>query len=276
MPIIPAPPKFDVANAASKLPEPLQKPVATAGSFLLDMLGANDPQSQILGTMNPMEAPLVSLYKDRAARELATQEFLNTAKSHVQPIQDAANWLAQRYPRVAAHMRINPEITNAKNLAAVNMPPPSGMSEPLVLSYSEKGIARPASNIRATMAHEATHVAQALGNKDMQVMYNLANNLVGYQANPFERMAEARARSAAVGSDRMLSQFRPKVGVYNDPSMLNRIGETNGTVPRLLDTISKVGSEYGPYKTDPTQRKVGLLNELLKLRQGEIPERYRR
>jgi len=38
-------PTYDVANWASKLPEPLVKPAAVAGSFIMDMLGADDPMS---------------------------------------------------------------------------------------------------------------------------------------------------------------------------------------------------------------------------------------
>ena len=276
MPIVSAKPyQFDIANAASHLPIPLQGPVAAAGTFISHMLGGDDPNSQVMSTMNPIEAPLVSIFKDRAARELGTQAFLDSAKSHVSSIQDAANWLASKYPRVAAHMRIDPAISEESSLGFVQPPTINngGVTEPLTMSYTQKGITnRSPNDIKATMAHEATHVAQALGNKDMPLLYTLANQVAGYQANPFERMAEARAKSAMAGSDKMMDVFRPVLPTYSDPDMLNRTGEKNATAINLLDRLANISKTYGPLRSTANPNATEAISTILQMRRGETPD----
>lgn len=44
MPFLPAPPKFDAANVASKLPRPLQRPAGMALEGLRQVFGGDDPQ----------------------------------------------------------------------------------------------------------------------------------------------------------------------------------------------------------------------------------------
>ncbi len=54
MPFYPNAPHIDAANVASKLPEPLRKPAGMALQALLDMTGANDPASQVMGATGPL------------------------------------------------------------------------------------------------------------------------------------------------------------------------------------------------------------------------------
>ncbi len=49
MPLFPPMPHIDAANVASKLPEPMRKPGGMALQALLDLTGADDPASQIMG-----------------------------------------------------------------------------------------------------------------------------------------------------------------------------------------------------------------------------------
>lgn len=185
--------ELDVANLASKLPEPLRKSGGFIGQLIKDAV-LDDP----LAGITP---PLISIYKDAAGipsktlRQGATGEFLESAKRlGVRGITAASESFASRYPRVAAHMRINPIVKNDNNLATATLPF-GPITEPVPVNFGRRGMELIISNpgvAKGLLGHEATHVAQGLGNKDLSLLYKLADKAVGYKRNPFELSAGAR------------------------------------------------------------------------------------
>lgn len=208
--------KLDTANIASRLPEPLRKPSGIALELLSRLVGADDPTN-----IMQVGGPLISIYKnaagvpDKAIRAKATQEFLESARRFVtevpgratRNISEAAEWLATKYPRVAAHTRITEGfIDPARNPNAINFgaqihTPPYIVNYPMKIEFSKLGgiLSDNPDKAREMLAHEATHAAQALGNKYNAVLYKDASNLRGYMENPFEQMARARGEVAEAG-----------------------------------------------------------------------------
>lgn len=196
----------DVANLASKLPRPLQYPVGAALGGLMSVFGGNDPQSIMPGPSG-IEAPMISIYKDAAGipsaalREGGTQEFLKSAgELGSEGLQNAAQIFAERYPRVAAHMRIDPSIQATSAYRAATHVPPFEPEAPIKVSLSNVGLHSadtvPSSAVD-TMFHEGTHVAQALGNRHTDLLYRLGLKLPGgYAQHPMEESARAAASYA--------------------------------------------------------------------------------
>lgn len=158
---------------------------------------------------------LISIYKNKAAREAATEAFKASANQLQFPIRiaDAADWFASKYPRVAAHMRINPEVLSGQSshtpsggFAANIQTPPGKVTEPMTVNFSRRGLDALDLDPDAAfdmMAHEGTHAAQALGNSSFNQLYNAAHNLTGYQDNPFEIMAQMRGMTAGEGGTKV-------------------------------------------------------------------------
>lgn len=173
------------------------------------LLGVDSLEGEMTQMVAP--SPLVSIYADKLARKAATQSFLNSAKAPALPkeVSQAANWLAERYPRVAAHMRINPLIDASEDAGAFINTPAGKVTSPMQVTITDKGVNQlkwNSGSIRDSLAHEATHAAQALGNSDNDELYELANQAVGYTTNPFEVTARNRGTAAAMRS--------PHVGSY--------------------------------------------------------------
>ena len=167
-----------------------------------------------------MLSPLISIYKDKAAREAATQEFLNSVKGfvdtnyydlpdHVKALwSNAAESFAAKYPRIAAHTRQSPLLseyrtnTGASAGAAVSTAP-DRVREPLTLSLFRNGanaIDKDPNLATDMMHHEMTHVAQSLGNRDADALYWAADDVVGYNYNPFETSARLAGAKAVTGA----------------------------------------------------------------------------
>jgi hypothetical protein len=225
MPTYNAPKPFDIPELASRLPEPARQAGGFIGQLLQELTGS-DPMTGAYPT--PLAAPMVSIYKDasgvpsKALREEGLQRFRDSAQTlydrlynsstdithrAMNNFAEAADWLAMRYPRVAAHMRIAPELVEqpsgvaGSNFLAHIRTPVGKVRDPMVVEYSTNGFkandGRLADNgAYNTMAHEATHAAQALGNKDFSQLYDQANNAVGYHQNPFEQMARNAGENA--------------------------------------------------------------------------------
>lgn len=144
----------------------------------------------------------VTLFPSVAERLAGTQAFRDEAAKLPQAFQDAGNWLADKYPRIAAHISMRP---GAYDLG------PSGMAQmtvkdtreiPFAMRFSDQGLQTGAADpnqARGMVAHEATHAAQALGNKDWPTLYNASQAAVGYRNNPFEQTARARQAAAEAG-----------------------------------------------------------------------------
>lgn len=164
-----------------------------------------DPVTDMI---NPMPtgpaAPLISIFKNAAARKLATDEFLESARRMGLPnLEIAANTFASKYPRVAAHMRMSPEVApGAAVKADVNIPQ-YGIRKPVPVRLGNSGIDEVDDSVAAatkSIFHEGNHVAQALGDRRMGLLYNNATRAVGYGPNPYE-VTSRRAGDKAIGLD---------------------------------------------------------------------------
>lgn len=177
------------------------------------LIGLDDPAGQMMQIGSP--TPLISMFKDKAERELGTALFrrLASEESVPTPIAIALNQFADKYPRVAAHMepQIMTQDIQHKLLTypphAQTVYPPHGFIDDKVIGPAKieifpagvKNILGSDKDIEAAsnvVHHEGTHVAQMLGNRDMGSLYNRSHRLYGYRDNPFEvtaRRSELRS-----------------------------------------------------------------------------------
>jgi hypothetical protein len=149
-----------------------------------------------------MPTPLISIYRDIAARQAATEAFRQSAGRVGLPnLELAANTFADKYPRVAAHIQIHPELAPGV-VAAVGIPR-WGVRKPLNMQVGAQGLEifddSPQGAMNA-MFHEGTHTAQALGNSKAANLYESASQAVGYKNNPYEINAR-RAGEMAEGKE---------------------------------------------------------------------------
>lgn len=184
-------------------------------SFVNDAILPTDVPTDVAGLMPmgteiqagaSMLSPLISIYKDKAAREAATQEFINSVRNFAhnpdlpQVVRNAwtsaGDAFAARYPRIAAHTRQNPELTAYEiggMHAGASLGPAGGkVTKPLDLNLHPAGvdeIARDPNSAYDLMFHEGTHVAQSLGNKDADEIYQLSSALAPYRYIPHEHTA---------------------------------------------------------------------------------------
>lgn len=192
-------------------PSVLDAPGEELGRKVGRFLGLDDPNTGISDMMSPMNAgasaatlplqALITIFKNKAAREVATKEFLESAQRMGMPNLDvAANSFADRYPRVAAHMRMTPEIApGGSTLADVNIPA-YGVRKPVPMRLGNSGIDKIDNSVAQateTLFHEGTHVAQALGDKRFGPLYDNANTAVGYRNIPYEVNARQAGEKAA-------------------------------------------------------------------------------
>lgn len=145
---------------------------------------------------------------DVARRIEGTKDFLKKMKGLGPSAEAASTLFAERYPRVAAHIR--PETYALKRgqraVADVNVRIPNDPRTRVRFSPRSQHMG----DIENTLLHEATHVAQDLGNPktyDMYTAYNRAltpslGENATYLTNPFE----ASARTVA---DRKMGQNLP-------------------------------------------------------------------
>lgn len=171
-------------------------------------LGLDDPSA---GAME-MVAPLISIFKNKAARQVGNKVFDRMADKFPKEFKDAFTQFAERYPRVAAHMRPqligkDTYIDGYPEIAAIDPPPTQYFSRtakgPMRMLVTPEGV-RGTEQVgpgfaRRTVAHEGTHAAQFLGNKDLPSLNDAVTRLVGYVDNPIEvaaRLAEKRGTLA--------------------------------------------------------------------------------
>jgi hypothetical protein len=230
-------------------------------------LGLDTPQGQALSAAMP--TPLVSIYKNAAERAVGTTAFQDSARALGSTIGTAADWLAERYPRIAAHMRVDPELAPAASNFHASVATPYGrVTEPLSMSFSPKGSTlAEASEARARelFGHEATHVAQSLGNHESGALYNAAEKSVGYFDNPFEVTARLRGDASEEGLASVPDAWR----------RMNRNGQIGdalppgaplATVPRLLRaTVNE----------NPFSGSSDAIRDILMRRQADSPPSLR-
>lgn len=146
-------------------------------------------------TDNPMA--LITAYKTPEARMVGTDVFRKMVNDLPNSrLQQAGQEFADAYPRIAAHME--PMTGDPSGVAEgyINTPP-GQVKYPMRTVITPAGVAKTSEPLlgpslytaRAIMHHEGAHAAQALGNKDFNSLYSRANDVVGYDKNPFEQTA---------------------------------------------------------------------------------------
>lgn len=148
---------------------------------------------------------------DLLLRNIMKNKFLESASKYFTLPREAEKF-AEKYPRVAAHMNVRPELMEDLNNAArahvVEPEIASGAVEkygtPIDISFSRRGLSRPPRDIRNTLYHEATHVAQKLGDPDMPLKYRLAKVIVPYKDIPYERTAAVAGLKARDNAERFI------------------------------------------------------------------------
>ena len=234
----------------------------SAGRFL----GLDDPNS-VMTVAAPLEAPLVSMYKDAAARAAGTQAFLDSAKEFAKnnfapKVQEAAEYLASKYPRVAAHMKVSPEMdpmTTAQAYIDWRQPAPYPMT--YGINASQVG---PTYNAYNTIAHEATHAAQRLGGgAKIPDLYDLATSSVGYADNPFEVTAGNRGMREA------FKAYGQEPGLEDMANIEVKRPTIQVPTPELEETRRAMANLKGTLYDTADQR--GLLQDIANRQQAEIP-----
>jgi len=141
---------------------------------------------------------------DVAGRVRATNIYKRAMSS--MGMENIGDEFAKRYPRIAAH--INPYISEGEHEGLAHLG--TAFNEPHTTAAVglNPSVSR---NLRNTMSHEGTHVAQRLGmGKKMPNAYQAAEDLVGYEMNPFEQSARAAARRYGLPEGRALAPFKTR------------------------------------------------------------------
>lgn len=246
MPIIPKPLNHKLSDWVDQEDSVVEHPMMQALKKLVRFTGVIDPNENIQSLMNPMAAPLVSIFKNKAARMASTAEFLEQVKRLGPNIGQAGEEFAEKYPRVAAHAwpmeesgyhRYPPDTPAAADI-------PYGKVErriPIEFTDNPSGRASAKSlpESRANMFHEGTHVAQALGNSKAVELYDEAERLLGYNHNPFEQTANYAGSKAAGFPQGMMSRIdRPENAIKQLEGYAQDLGPTS-KLAKLLASRKK-------------------------------------
>ncbi len=191
---------------ASVLDSPLEKIARRIIATTRGVMGEGDPTDMMgateVGPMSPLTVPLITIYKNAIARAKATEAFKLAAAKLGTNVSQAAEGFARRWPRVAAHMNLKKDNTLdlfRRGPMATSDIPHGVVREPIDVTFTRRGLKSANSDLNeavATLVHEGTHVAQALGDRGTGRQYALANRAVGYEINPYERGAERAALRA--------------------------------------------------------------------------------
>ncbi len=197
----------DKLRSASPLPDWLNKailpdPTADPDVSTFDVSGGLEPA--VSAGVHAV-APLTSFFKSKLEREAATSEFLKSVQKFAvrhmpgngsNAWMQAAEDLAKARPRVAAHIRHAEAPYTGRGdygggdfVASMNWHPILQRRGPGTLNVSHTAVddlAHNADSASNAMFHEANHAAQALGDPKSGLMYDLADQQVGYNKNPYE------------------------------------------------------------------------------------------
>lgn len=202
----------------SSLPAPIQ-------GLVNAIFSPEDP----LGGLSP--TPLVSLYRNPEVRKRFTEYFLENAKRlYPEHLVPQIERLTQRYPRVAAHIKLRSgtPLTLTQGEQGVTNWGHVIPNEPMGFEGGRFGVTLSKSAAQQAgspdvLAHEMTHVAQRLGNKQAPELYELAMrglekgpttpgrvSAAAYMENPFERSARITALRATRGGFKGVHQRVPE------------------------------------------------------------------
>lgn len=173
--------------------------LSAGADILRSMMDPTPTEDNPFGGMDPGHGAqeAITMFSNPALRRIATDRFISEGKKLGYNIGGAAERFAGRYPRVAAHMTIDPNYVGNAGGAdlAVLYPQEGKVTKPLRMGYTQMGAAASNSDPQTAinhMFHEGMHAAQNLGNSDMNKLYQLASQMEGYRNNPFEVMARAK------------------------------------------------------------------------------------
>lgn len=207
-------------------------------------------ETDIIPTAGLNAGPLVSIYKNKAARELGTKAFEKSAEGMHPFFQLAAKKFAQRYPRVAAHMKLShtgDELQTIKLGDAIAFAdiPEGKINKKVKILIGKPGLEQGEKRFKdamSTVFEEGAHVAQGLGNRKATRLYKTANRLVDYENNPFEISAKNIATKHSDPSNYM----------SNLPSVTKQLGGLVDDAAKSEDWIKRI--EAHPIKRILQQR----------------------
>lgn len=195
----------------------------------------------------------ISIFPNASARRLSTAAFREAADDAPKNIGIALNEFANRYPRISAHMspRAGESVLGAK--AAVELPP-GVVKQPLLTKFTQAGKESAANNLnnaRNMVFHEGTHVAQGLGNKDMNQLYNNANILTNYEDIPHE----INARYSAAKSSNLPSTNKVNINQSLNDLSANQLSSADPNRVMAAQKIQDILKRRGQLK--PIQSAYG-------------------
>ncbi len=256
-------PEFDPALWASYAPESMRVPLGTALGALKEFWPAEPlPESMQMVPGINMGMPAVAGttrfitggVPNKALRALHTERYLDDAEALGMNNADRARALenALSNPRTVAHMRLG-EQTAANKSSAESIgetllgkdaeiripgvdPGRPGKIPVLVNPRPPKSpLAHNAQTAGESVIHETFHVGQALGNKDLANLYNLAEQSVGYGPNPYEvtaRLGTAARTGHSAASPVNATKLMEGISL-NAPRALAK-GDVQGAVSREM------------------------------------------
>ena len=241
--------------------DPSKKPIwdgVPVLSTILNTLFGETPAEQIEGISKPGGAPLVSIYKNPAARRLATQGFLKKAMEMGEGMFNSASQFAARYPRIAAHTILRDDLLDdgtrlmeGTRTRATTVTPRGKVTSQIPVIFNKDAIEGPSRDLTNTVFHEGAHVAQSLGNRESNRLYQLFRKLdeVGYKHHPMEIAAKnAGARAADTETKIVKRLARPymqetleRAERYQLPPSHDRFLEQKRTLDEIRQIMQKRG-----------------------------------
>jgi|SRR6185295_624910 len=193
----------------------------------------------------------ISMFPNRGARILGTNAFREAADDAPKNIGLALHEFADKYPRIAAHMKPTAGESYVRGANASLEIPGGKVAEPMLTKFTKLGREKAAPHLDAArnmVFHEGTHAAQALGNSDTQQLYINAHKLGGYEQNPFEINARNSGQRNYPGA--------PVTNRININENLANLAQERLNDPRITRSVdTKLAAE----KIQEIQKRRGVL-----------------
>lgn len=220
-------------ESPSVLESPIERGLRSAAKTL--GLGEMDPGDVVNPIASGPAAPLVSAFKSKALREEATKRFIDEAYKLNPKTGEAAEWVASRYPRVAAHTKVQPNPVRGTFNAQIYTSWPGRMP----IEFSHAGLEQTANHVRGSLMHEITHAAQKKADpRYYNRLYNKVDEAFGYIKNPYEVGARLRERQAEA-----MAGGRPFLGTT--PRIPDEAWKSRDALNALRGTIWNTADQRG-------------------------------
>lgn len=242
-------------ESPSVLESPMERGLRSAAKTL--GLGEMDPGDVVNPITTGPVAPLVSIFKNKAAREEATKRFIDEAYKLNPKVGEAAEWVASKYPRVAAHTKVQPEPVTGTFGAQIY----TGWPGRMPIEFTHAGLSMKPDHVRGSLMHEVTHGAQKKADpKYFNRLYDKVDEAFGYIRNPYEvgaRLRQHQAEAMAGGKpflgttpripdeawkarDALNALKEPRVRIIDQSPGLNITVNTGGKRKRLEEEIDQM------------------------------------